>query len=128
MGQGLGRMMAHGPFASVACSCVWCQVPAQLGLAQYRGGGGVLCYAAGTRRAGTGAQHGLVSLPRISQDIRGAPHHILTSPNRHTCPMTHIVPCSPLWAGATTAGPPYPHNPTLFSFPGSPGALGRVCS
>lgn len=91
--------------------------PVDLGLAWY-------CL-----RSGTGAQYGLVSLPRISQDFRGAPHHILTSHNRHICPVTHIVPCSSLWAGAATACPhpaPQPHLVLLSCM--APGALARAHS
>lgn len=46
----------------------------------------------------------------------GAPHHILTSLDRCICAVTHIVPCSPLRAGAATACPPYPPTPPRSPF------------
>lgn len=62
---------------------------------------------------------GLASVGFHAKDLAafpGAPHHILTSRHRCTYPVTHIVPCSPLGAGAATGLPPAP-SPTSFSFP-----------
>lgn len=115
MGQGLGPMMAHGPGSR----------PVDLDLLSTTDG---LVLCSRNEKSWNRSSVWAGFPPKDLSGYPGAPPHILTSPNRHTCPVTHIVPCSPLWAGAATACSPDPPNPTLFSFPGASGALGRACS
>lgn len=93
------------------------------------------CVVMFCNRGGKSWDRGLTSVGFPAKDLAGfpgAPHHILNSLDRCTCPATHIVPWSPLGAGAAAG---LPTNTALSSFPRvagrlrfswGPGALGRA--